>query len=293
MKEKFISPDFPFESKYVSVHGSRMHYIEEGSGDPVLFLHGNPTSSYLWRNIIPHVMPFARCIAPDLIGMGRSDKPDIPYRFFDHYRYLEGFIKSLDLKNLTLVIHDWGSALGFHYAMNNAENVRGIAFMEAIVRPSRWKDFPAGFKIAFKMMRAPFIGWLMISVLNVFVEKILPASIIRKLTPEEMNRYREPFPTVKSRRPERQWPREIPIDGKPADVHQAVADNLEKLKKSQIPKLFFHCRPGAIISPVQAEWIRENIPNLKSVDLGKGLHYLQEDHPHLIGEEIAAWYRTL
>jgi haloalkane dehalogenase len=143
------------------------------------------------------------------------------------------------------------------------------------------------------MMRAPFVGWLMISVMNVFIEKILPASIIRKLTPDEMNRYREPFPTVKSRRPERQWPREIPIDGKPADVHQAVADNLEKLKNSRIPKLFFHCRPGAIISPVQAEWIRENIPNLKSVDLGKGLHYLQEDHPHLIGEEIATWYRAL
>ncbi len=293
MSETSISADYPFESRYIEVEGSKLHYIDEGTGDPVLFLHGNPTWSYLWRNIIPHVIPLARCVAPDLIGMGRSDKPDIPYRFFDHYRYLEGFINALGLKKITLVIHDWGSGLGFHYAMNNRDNIKGIAFMEAIVRPSRWEEFPGGFKMAFKLMRAPFIGWFLISVMNIFVEKVMPASIVRKLSRDEMDNYRKPFPTIKSRKPVRQWPREIPISGKPADVHRAGSEYFEKLKQSDIPKLFFYSRPGAIISEKFAEWIISNIPNLKSVDLGRGLHYLEEDHPHRIGEEIASWYRGL
>ncbi len=288
-----MSPEYPFESKYLEVNGSKIHYIDEGSGDPVLFLHGNPTWSYLWRNIIPHVKPVARCIAPDLIGMGKSDKPEIPYRFFDHYSYLEGFVNGLGLKNITLVIHDWGSGLGFHYAMKNQDNVKGIAFMEAIVKPSKWDEFPKGFKMAFKMMRAPLLGWFMISVMNIFVEKVMPASIVRKLSREEMERYREPFPTVKSRKPVRQWPREIPINEKPADVYRAVSDYFEKLKQSQIPKLFFHSQPGAIIPVKFAKWIIDNIPNLKSVDLGRGLHYLEEDHPQRIGEEIVNWYRGL
>ncbi|MEL7232893.1 MAG: alpha/beta fold hydrolase, partial [Chloroflexota bacterium] len=141
MTSNAISTDFPFESRFVDVHGSKMHYVDVGEGAPVLFLHGNPTSSYLWRNIIPHMSDHARCIAPDLIGMGKSDKPDIPYRFDDHYRYITGFIEALDLTNITLVIHDWGSALGFHYAMQHEDNVKGVAFMEAIVRPMSWSDF--------------------------------------------------------------------------------------------------------------------------------------------------------
>ncbi len=288
-----VSSDFPFESRYIEVFGSKLHYVDEGEGDPVLFLHGNPTSSYLWRNIIPRVVPVARCIAPDLMGMGKSDKPDIPYRFFDHYRYIEGFIQALELKNITLVIHDWGSALGFHYAMMNEDNIKGVAFMEAIVKPSKWKEFPKKFRFPFKMMRAPLIGWFFISVMNIFIEKILPSSIIRKLSETEMDSYREPFPGVRSRRPVRQWPREIPIDGKPADVHAVVSGYLEKLMVSQIPKLFFHAVPGAIISPSLAEWVENNLPNIKSVGLGKGLHFLQEDHPDRIGEEIVRWYKGL
>ncbi len=288
-----ISPDFPFESRYVEVLGSKLYYIDEGGGDPVLFLHGNPTSSYLWRNIIPHLIPAARCIVPDLIGMGKSDKPDISYRFFDHYRYIEGFIKTLELKNITLVLHDWGSALGFHYAMMNEDNIKGIVFMEAIIKPLRWKDFPGGYRLPFKMMRMPVIGWFFISVMNIFLETILPSSVIRKLSDEEMNNYREPFPDIKSRRPVRQWPREIPVEGKPADVHNAVSGYLEKLMVSDVPKLFFYAIPGAIIPLPLAKWLENNIPNIKSVDLGEGLHYLQEDHPHRIGEEIARWYEGL
>ena len=183
-----------------------MHYIDEGEGDPILFLHGNPTSSYLRRNIIPYLTPMARAIAPDLIGMGRSDKPDIPYRFFDHSKYLEGFIDAPDLKKLTLVIHDWGSGLGFHYACRHEANVKGVAFMEAIVQPSRWSDFPPHYKMGFKLFRTPGVGWLMISVGNAFVKKLLPKATARRLTAEEMAHYAEPYPTVASRRPVRQWP---------------------------------------------------------------------------------------
>ncbi|MFQ5792226.1 MAG: haloalkane dehalogenase, partial [Acidobacteriota bacterium] len=165
-----ISPAFPYESHYVEVHGSQMHYVDEGTGEPVLFLHGNPTWSYLWRNILPYLAPHARCIALDLIGMGRSDNPDIEYRFVDHARYVEGFIETLGLENITFVIHDWGSALGFHYAMRHEENVRGLAFMEAIITPvPSWDVFPAGFQTIFQGFRTPEVGWDMIVNQNIFI----------------------------------------------------------------------------------------------------------------------------
>jgi haloalkane dehalogenase len=172
--ETNISPKYPFESKFIDINGSKMHYIDVGKGSPILFLHGNPTSSYLWRNIIPYLQPSARCIAPDLIGMGKSGKPDIDYTFEDHYDYLEKFIEKLNLKNITLVIHDWGSGLGFHYANKHRDNVKGIAFMEAMVKPLSWKDMPSDMRLPFRMLRTPFIGWLMISVGNIFVKKMIP-----------------------------------------------------------------------------------------------------------------------
>lgn len=293
MGEDTISADFSFESKYIEVHGSKLHYVDEGSGDPILFLHGNPTSSYLWRNIIPHLVPHARCIAPDLIGMGKSANPVIPYRFFDHVGYIEGFIEQLGLNNVTLVIHDWGSALGFHYAMRNENNIKGIAFMEAILKPMFWQEFPKDYKIGFKLMRTPVIGWLMISVMNVFVKKLLPGSIIRKLTAQEIEHYEAPFRTIRSRKAVRQWPCEVPIDGLPADVSQAVSDYNLKLRQSDCPKILFSATPGAIITKETAEWCRQNLKNLTIVDVGKGLHFIQEDQPHLIGEGLSKWYQTL
>ncbi len=284
-----ISADFPFESKYVTVHGSRMHYVDEGAGDPVLFLHGNPTSSYLWRNIIPHIVPHARCIAPDLIGMGKSDKVLCPYRFQDHSWYVEGFIDELKLENITLVIHDWGSALGFHYARRHERNVRGLAFMEALLCPVRWAEFPKDFKMGFRLMRTPGIGWFMVSVMNVFLNQIMPQTIVRALTTEEQRRYAEPFPTIGSRKPVRQWPREIPIDGTPSDVHDVVAGYSAWLQQTPIPKLLLHATPGGIIRADTVEWAREHFTNLKTVDLGKGIHYLQEDHPEEIGKALASW----
>jgi len=289
-QQQEISAAFPFESKFVDLLGSRMHYVEEGSGDPVLFLHGNPTSSYLWRNIIPHISPIGRCIAPDLIGMGKSDKPDLDYGFFDHSRYVEGFIETLGLRNITLVIHDWGSALGFHYARRHEGNVKGIAFMEAIVRPVTWDEWPEQARQMFQAFRTPGTGEQMIMEQNMFVEAVLPGAILRKLSPEEMDRYREPYPTPASRKPLWRWPNEIPIDGQPPNVRDAVQAYSEWLGRSQTPKLLLYAQPGAILRNLVG-WCRQSIANLKAVEVGPGAHFLQEDDPHGIGEAIAAWMR--
>ncbi len=289
-----ISAAFPFESKYLDIKGSKIHYIDEGEGDPVLFLHGNPTSSYLWRNIIPHVQPQGRCIAPDLIGMGKSDKPDIDYTYAEHYDYLEKFIEKLELKNITLVLHDWGSGLGFHYANTHRDNIKGIAFMEAMVKPLTYKGMPsASLRIAFKMMRTPFIGWLMISVGNMFVKKLLPDLIHRKLSKEEIDYYEMPFPTIANRKPVRVWPTEVPLDGKPKRTYEIIKAYGEWLKETNIPKLFFYAHPGAMILKDTVEYINSNFSNMKTVDIGVGLHYIQEDNPHQIGEEIAKWYKEI
>jgi haloalkane dehalogenase len=293
MENQGISSDFPFKSNYIEIHGARIHYIDEGEGDPVLFLHGNPTSSYLWRNIIPHLTSSARCIAPDLIGMGKSDKPDIEYRFVDHSKYIEGFIDKMGLKNITLVIHDWGSALGFHYATRHENNIKGIAFMEAIIKPATWDEFPKDFKMGFKLFRTPLIGWLMIAGMNIFVEQILPKAMVRTLTEKEKNYYREPFKRISYRTPLWRWPNEIPIDGHPADTAEIVQNYNKKLQESDLPKILFYAHPGGLISSTVVEWCQQNLKNLRTIDIGKGIHYLQEDNPHLIGSELAAWYNSL
>ncbi len=292
--EPEIAAEFPFESKFLEVHGSRLHYVEEGTGDPILFLHGNPTSSYLWRNIIPHLSPHGRCIALDLIGMGKSGKPGIGYTFFDHAKYVEGFIEKLDLKNITYVINDWGSALGFQYARRHQANVKALAFMEAILRAvPAWSDLPPDFRRMFTMFRTPLVGWFFIGVMNVFIEKVLPGTIVRKLTEEEMNHYRAPYPTIASRKPLWRWPKQVPIAGKPADVVAAVTAYNRWLQETELPKLFFTVHPGAITRAPMVEWCQQNMKNLKTVALGRGLHFIQEDHPHKIGGELAAWYAAL
>lgn len=294
MNQTAISADFPFESRFVSVHGSEMHYVEEGEGDPILFLHGNPTSSYLWRNIIPHVSGLGRAIAPDLIGMGRSDKPDIDYGFFDHIEYVEGFIDNLGLRNVTLVIHDWGSALGFHYAMGHADNVKGIAFMEAIVAPvPSWDDFHPDFQKVFRAFRTEGVGWDMIVGQNFFVEKILPGAVARELTEEELTHYREPFLEETSRKPTWKWPNEIPIEGHPADVAAAVGAYNAWLQETEMPKLLLHAKPGALLRADAVEWCEANLPHIETVDLGTGIHFLQEDTPHEIGRALAEWVARL
>lgn len=298
MSKPDISSDFPYESRYIDVHGSKMHYIDEGSGDPILFLHGNPTSSYLWRNVIPHLTSLGQCIAPDLIGMGRSDKPQIDYRFVDHVKYIDGFIETMGLQNLTLVVHDWGSALGFHYAMRHENNIKGMTFMEAILMP--WPSWDMLFphlpevKQVFQGFRSPEVGWDMIVNKNMFIEQILPkGGVVRTLTEEEMCHYREPFGDPPSRKPIWRWPNEIPIEGKPADVTEMVYTYNRWLQQSELPKLLFYATPGALVPTPMVEWCQQSLKNLKTIHIGPGSHYLQEDNPHLIGSELATWYRGL
>lgn len=286
----------PFDAKYVDVLGSKMHYIDEGQGDPILFLHGNPTSAYLWRNIIPALMPFGRCIAPDLIGMGKSDKPDIDYRFVDHAHYLDGFIDALALTNITLVVHDWGSALGFHYARRHEQNIKALAFMEAILAPnSTWDDFsePGPGRTMFEQFRTPEIGWELIVNQNVFLEQILPGGMLRQLSDEEMNDYREPFREPASQKPIWRWTNEISIAGEPADVTEIITAYNQWLQQSPLPKLLLYATPGALIGASVVEWSRQHLSNLTAVEIGEGLHFIQEDQPERIGAALAAWVQTL
>lgn len=290
MNDGAISAEFPFESRFVDVEGSRLHYVEEGSGDPILFLHGNPTSSYLWRNIIPYVSGLGRAIAPDLIGFGASDKPDLEYGFFDHVTYVDGFIETLGLDRITLVLHDWGSALGFHYAARNSDKIKALAFMESIVAPVRsWSDLHPDMQALFKAFRTPDKGWEMIVDQNMFVERVLPGAIVRDLSEEEMAHYRKPFLEAKSRKPVWRWPNEIPIEGSPADVVEAVASYSNWLRDSAHPKLLFQAKPGTLIRAPVVEWCQARLPNLETVDIGHGIHFVQEDAPHEIGAGLAEW----
>ena len=294
MATQAISADFPYAPHYVEVHGSKLHYVDEGSGDPILFLHGNPTSSYLWRNVIPHVQAHGRCLAMDLIGMGKSDKPDLDYSFFDHSQYVEGFIEALGLRNLTLVLHDWGSALGFHYAMRHESNIKALAFMEALVKPiPGWEAFPPDVQEALQAFRTPEVGWDMIVNQHMFVERLLPALVVRQLTDAEMDYYRAPYVDPPTRKPVWRWPNEIPIAGEPTNVVAVVEEYSRKLQQSPLPKLLVTATPGAIVTAPVVEWCQQNLPHLTVVDIGPGTHYFQEDNPHGIGTALANWYQRL
>ncbi|ASP36892.1 haloalkane dehalogenase [Labrenzia sp. VG12] len=292
-----ISPDFPFTKKQASVKGSTISYVDEGDGQPVVYLHGNPTSSYLWRNIIPHLPEGHRAIAPDLIGMGDSGKPDIDYTFADHAAYLDAFLDQLDLKNAILVVHDWGSALGMRYARRNPERIAGLVFMEAIVPPAMpapsYEAMPEPIADFFRLMHTDEGAELVLQK-NFFVEEVLPSlGVMREMTKAEMDAYRKPFPTPASRKPVLAWPREVPIAGKPADVVQEVTENGAWLLSSQIPKLMFFGEPGAIAPKPVVDYLAANVPNLEVRFVGAGTHFLQEDHPHVIGQGIADWLRRL
>lgn len=292
-----ISAEFPYEGKYIEVHGSRMHYLEVGSGDPILILHGNPTWSYIWRNIIPHLEPLGRCIVPDLIGFGRSDKPEIQYHWSDHVHYLEGFIRRMGLQDITLVLHDQGSGLGFHYASRNESNVRALAFFEALIRPFAWDEFSLPeFRELFRKFRTGGeggLGWQMIVEQNVFIEQLLPQAAGRPLSEKEMSFYREPFPDAASRLPIWRFPRETAIGGEPPDVWESVSAYSRWLQRTSLPKLLLYAEPGALITEEHRLWAQENILGLETVSLGPGAHFLQESSPDAIGRGIAGWLRRL
>ena len=280
--------------KFTEIDGRNMAWVESGMGDPIVFLHGNPTSSYLWRNIIPYLETLGRCIAPDLIGMGDSDKlnntgPD-RYRFVEHRKYLEAFLNNIcTTKEVTLVVHDWGSALGFDWANRHRDSVRSIIYMEAIVCPLDWNDWPEQSQSVFKVLRS-HAGEELVLDKNTFVELILPNSIMRDLTAEEMAEYRRPFNTPgEDRRPTLSWPRELPIGGDPSDVVEIVLSYSEWLQHSNIPKLFINAEPGAILVGKQREFCR-SWPNQDEITV-PGIHFIQEDSPQEIGNAIANWLR--
>lgn len=282
------------ESRYVEVEGSRMHYVESGVGEPVVFLHGNPTWSYLWRNVLPEVAPGARCIAPDLIGMGLSDKPEIRYGFFDQSRYLDGFLDALGLERYTLVIHDWGAILGFYHAMRHESRVRGIAFMEGMLRPyRRWSDFPEALRSTFQAFRTPNVGYEQLVVQNVFVEQLLPASMVKTPTPAEMDCYRGPFAEPLSRRVIWRFAQDLPVEGEPADVTEATREYARWLERTRVPKLLLWAKPGAITTEADVAWCRDHLKTLQTVSLGDGIHFHQEDHPQEIGRAVARWHQEI
>ena len=289
-----IRAAFPYQKQRRRVLGSEMAYVEVGAGAPIVLLHGNATSSYLWRNVLPHLEPLGRCIAPDLIGMGDSDKlPDSgpgSYRFVEHRRYLDALLADLDVREqVTLVVHDWGSALGFDWANRHRKAVKGIVFMEAIVAPQgrdHWDKM--GMRSALEELRSE-AGEEMVLQNNYFIEKILPNAVLRKLSDEEMAEYRRPFAEPgEGRRPTLTWPRQIPIDGEPSDVAKIATASSDWLSTSRVPKLFLRAEPGAILANESDLAFIRRLRALTEVRIA-GRHYVQEDSPDEIGTAIADW----
>jgi len=284
------------DKKTVEVNGKRMAYVEMGAGDPIVFQHGNPTSSYLWRNIMPELAECGRCIAVDLLGMGDSEKLDNAgpdsYRYVEHRDYLFAAWEQLGITDhVTLVLHDWGGALGFDWAMQNPDRVRGIAYMETIVRPMTWDEWPEAIQPLFQGFRSA-AGESMVLEKNVFVERVLPGSVLRGLTDDEMAVYRRPFENAgEDRRPTLTWPRQLPLGGEPQDVCAIAASYAEFLSESQLPKLFVNADPGAILTGAQREFCR-SFPNQTEVCVA-GSHFIQEDSPTEIALAISDWLGKL
>jgi len=284
------------DQKTIEVLGRQMSYVEIGNGTPIVFQHGNPTSSYLWRNIMPQLSALGRCIAIDLIGMGNSEKLDSSgperYTFEEHRRYFDAALAALNVEaNVVLVVHDWGSALGFDWANRHREAIKGLCYMESLVRPVSWTEWPKLSAKVFQGFRSP-AGEAMVLDKNIFVEKVLPGSVLRTLTDEEMAVYRHPYlEPGESRRPTLTWPRQIPIDGEPANVVEIVQAYADWLSESPVPKLFINAEPGAILTGEPREFCRR-WPNQVEVTVA-GSHFIQEDSPEEIAHALSIWIQTI
>ncbi|GAA6180632.1 haloalkane dehalogenase [Shimia sp. NS0008-38b] len=289
--------DFPFEMKTQDILGHKMAYVDEGTGDPIVFFHGNPTSSYLWRNVIPHVTDTHRAIAADMIGMGNSDKPDLAYTYDDHAAHLHGLLDALDLQNVTLVLHDWGGALGFDWAMKNPDKVKAIAYMETIappVLPFESYDVMGPLGEIFKAWRTTGVGEKMILEDNMFINEMLgKQGVATPLSDEVLAHYNSYYPDAASRAPILEWPRQVPIGGVPERTTKLTLEIVDYLTTSEIPKLTFHVTPGAIAPPEAIAWMKANVPNLETLHLGPGAHFIQEDYPHEIGRGLAEWLQRV
>ena len=292
-----LSENFPFKSNYADIYESSIHYIDENECQECetvfLLLHGNPTSGFLWRNIIPHLKSSGRCVAPDLIGCGKSGKPDIDYTFDDHYRYMEAFIEKLNLKNIILVIHDWGGAIGFHYARLHPEKIKGIAFMETFYKPMEWESLDPPARWLFRKFRDHKWGERLNGKYNLFLRFILPFSMYHKLSPSEKQIYDAPFIKQKNRKPVVMFPRELPFRGSGTKNEKIANKYYEWLKQTSIPTLLLYAKPGIQIRKKQVEELQSNLLNLTVKFVGKGKHFIQEDQPDKIGAEIANWYQKL
>ncbi len=294
MVEANISASDPYERKRLSVLDSEMAYVDVGSGDRVVFLHGNPTSYYLWRNVIPHLQGQARCLAPDLIGMGESGRPGGEYRFVDHRRYLDVWFDAVGVsaapaKSVTVAIHDWGSTLGADWAMRHAEQIKGVCYMEGIFREMSWSDF--GGRELFQQFRTQGAGEELILQNNVFVEQIL-GGVRGGLDKETHDHYRAAYTEAgEGRRPTLTWPRELPIDGEPADTVEIVTATGDWMASTDVPKLFINSQPGAIIVGAREEFCR-SFKNQTEVEV-EGTHYVQEESPAAIGKALSDWYGGL
>ncbi len=288
-----ITSDFNFKSHWADVLGSKLHYIEAGEGDPILFIHGIPTWSYMWRNVIPPLQKHGRCIAVDLIGMGKSDKPDIEYTVFDHIKYLTAFIEALNLKNVTLVMHAWGSVIGFHYAMQHPNNIKGLVFLEGHVRPPLKKEMVSLLvQERHAMLNAEDGGRAAVIDRNEYIEKIFPHGIIRRLTKEEMDHYREPFAKAKDRQPIWQFLQELPLGDKKTPITELIDDYSKKLQTSQLPKLMIYAIPGYNNTIETVMWAREHLPNLTVIEVEDALHYAPESKPVEVVEAIESWLES-
>lgn len=282
-----------YESKFLNVYDSKMHYLEAGEGDPILFLHGIPTSSHIWRNIIPCLAPLGRCIAPDLIGFGESAKPDIEYSITDHIRYIEKFIETLGLHKITLVTHGWGSVIGFDYAMRHEDNCVGLVFYEAFLRSENGNDLSLPY-------REQLVNWQEMDAFldasasgTSYVDRILPQLIMRSLSESEMEAYRKPFTLPGSGKPIVQYLKELPIGNGNGKADAVIAAYSKKLCHSMLPKLMLYSIPGFITTIATAMWAKENFPNLEIIDIGEELHLGQESFPDLIGKTISAWIQSV
>ena len=286
-----VSEEFPYSSHFVEVLGSKMHYIEQGSGDPIVFLHGVPTSCYVWRNIIPHLSTLGRCLAPDLIGFGRSEKPDIQYTIDDHIRYIEQWIDALKLKNITFVLHGWGSIAGFDYAMRHEDNCKGLVFYESYLRPIDGQDLSLPYQEQMYAFQEEFDEKEIVMNGSLFVDKALPQAMIRHLTEKEIAFYRDPFLKEGAGKPLRQYLQELPRENN--HTNQIIANYSKKLQRSKLPKLMLYSIPGFIASISTVMWAKENLPNLEIDEAGEALHYAQESCPAQMGETISIWLQGI
>lgn len=290
VKARELTITAPAELQAFGLTRLEIHLVESGRGDPVLFLHGNPTSSHLWRNVLPVVASRGRAIAIDLLGHGLSQKPDIPYTFDIHSAVVRTVVETLELKNVLLVLHDWGGPLGFRFALENRGLVRGVVAMETFPWPLRWADFPPAFRLLFRAFRTPVLGRLLLQNLNLFVEKVLPAAVASPgaISAETLAVYRSFHPTVGSRRSIREWPRQLPLD--PRDRSSASLRRIERgLPGLGVPLLWLWAEPGAITTKARLRWLEESVPRLTLRSVGKGGHYIPEEVPEAIAREIVAW----